>query len=103
MQEGSPNEVKEALAGDLPVVSVPVGDVAEGLGGIAGSEQCANGRAETIAGALELGLRRRERVAGGDAIGHLDEVLLTQRLIELYRSVISRNPGAGIRAVPRPE
>jgi hypothetical protein len=63
----------------------------------------ANGRAETIAGALELGLRRRERVAGGDAIRHLDEVLLTQRLIELYRSVISRNAGAGIRAVPRPE
>jgi glycosyltransferase involved in cell wall biosynthesis len=103
MQEGSPNVVKEALACDLPVISVPVGDVAERLGGIAGCELCANERPETIAGALERVLRRRERVAGRDAIRHLDEALLTQRLIELYRSVISRNAGAGIRAVPRPE
>ena len=95
MQEGSPNVVKEALACDLPVVSVNVGDVAERLRDVAGTEVCADERPETIAGALERVLRHNDgkRIAGRDAVRDLDERLLTDQVIEVYRSVLrSRSP-----------
>src|SRR5690348_13811789 len=81
MQEGSPNAVKEALACDLPVVSVPVGDVAQRLDGVAGCELCADERPETIAAALARVLDRGERIDGRSAVRELDERLLTQQVI----------------------
>jgi glycosyltransferase involved in cell wall biosynthesis len=88
MQEGSPNSVKEALACNLPVVSVQVGDVPARLGGISGCELCPDERVETIAAGLERALQRGGRVEGRSAVRHLDERLLTQRLIGVYRSVL---------------
>ena len=89
MQEGSPNAVKEALACNLPVVSVPVGDVAARLRGVEGCELCADDRPETIAAALQRVLRRGERAAGREAVKQLDERLTTQQVIGVYRSVLS--------------
>jgi teichuronic acid biosynthesis glycosyltransferase TuaC len=88
MQEGSPNAVKEALACNLPVVSVRVGDVPVRLRGISGCELCPDDHAESIAAALERVLRRGCRIDGRSAMKHLDERLLTQRLIDIYRSVL---------------
>jgi teichuronic acid biosynthesis glycosyltransferase TuaC len=90
MQEGSPNAVKEALACNLPVVSVKVGDVALRLHGIAGCELCPDDRAETIAGALDRVLRQGTRTGSRVAVQDLDERLLTERLIDIYRSVLPR-------------
>lgn len=91
MQEGSPNSVKEALACNLPVVSVPVGDVALRLRGVAGCELCPNDRVETIAQALTRVLLQPRRIDGRSAVECLDERLLTQQLIDIYRSIL---PGA---------
>jgi teichuronic acid biosynthesis glycosyltransferase TuaC len=90
MQEGSPNVVKEALACDLPVVSVPIGDVAERLRGIEGCALCSDERPETIAAALERVLRRGKRVAGRVAVAPLAEEAITERLIGVYRTAMGR-------------
>ena len=92
-QEGSPNAVKEALACDLPVVSVAVADVPLRLQGIPGCEVCANEAPETIAAALERTLRRDERLQqrGRQAACQLDERLLTERVIDIYRLALARS------------
>jgi teichuronic acid biosynthesis glycosyltransferase TuaC len=91
MQEGSPNVVKEALACDLPVVSVPIGDVALRLRGIEGCEVCADDQPETIAASLGRVLARGGRVAGRAAVQHLDEHLITAQLMDVYRGVLRRS------------
>jgi glycosyltransferase involved in cell wall biosynthesis/predicted ATP-grasp superfamily ATP-dependent carboligase/CelD/BcsL family acetyltransferase involved in cellulose biosynthesis len=89
LQEGSPNVVKEALACDLPVVSVAVGDVPERLRGVVGCEVCVDDRPETLAAALERVLRRDERVNGRAAVAALDEHLLTTQVIDVYRASLN--------------
>ena len=92
-QEGSPNVVKEALACNLPVVSVAVGDVPERLRDLAGCEVCADDEPETIAAALLRTLDRGARPAGRDRMRELDERLITERVIGVYRSVLPRANG----------
>lgn len=54
--EGGPLVVREALASDVPVVTVDVGDVRELLEGLSGCFVCGDDRPETIAQALEKAL-----------------------------------------------
>jgi glycosyltransferase involved in cell wall biosynthesis len=93
MQEGSPNVVKEALACDLPIVSVAVGDVKQRIGGIEGCELCTDDSPEMIACALERVLRRGKRVEGRKAVEHLSETSITEQVIQVYCSALS---GSGV-------
>lgn len=88
--EGSPNAVKEALACNLPVVSVAVGDVRERIGSVEGCVVCADDRPETIAAGLAEVLQRRERIEGREAVQDLDERILTQRLLRVYDMALSK-------------
>jgi glycosyltransferase involved in cell wall biosynthesis len=97
LQEGSPTIVKEALACDLSVVSVVVGDVVERLTGIEGCEIVVDRRPETIAAAIERALRRGCRIKGRPAVEQLDEKVMAEKLVVIYRAVLQsrkrvRNP-----------
>ncbi len=88
--EGSPNVVKEALACDLPVASVDVGDVRLRIGNIEGCVVFADDRPETLAAGLDRVLRRGGRVAGRKSVTELDERLLAVRTISVYRKALRR-------------
>lgn len=102
MQEGSPNVVKESLACNLPVVSVRVGDVESRLQGIDGCELCEDDDAETIAAALRRVLVRGGRTRGRDSVKELDENLMTERVLNIYQSVLKkRRAPAKLRLLDR--
>jgi teichuronic acid biosynthesis glycosyltransferase TuaC len=91
MYEGSPNVVKEALACNLPVVSVAVGDVAERLSGVAGCTTCPDYDPDHLAKALDAVLRTNKRTDGRTAVRELDENILTRRMIQIYHLAVKEH------------
>lgn len=87
--EGSPGTVREALACGLPVVSVPVGDVAEVLAGVDGNWICepnANSLARGILNALAFSGRTEGRVRASE----MSTEATCSRLLDLYAEVLGQ-------------
>jgi len=87
--EGSPMVVKEAMACNLPVVSVDVGDVAEVISGVEGCYICQQ-TPEDVAAKLALALNRPERTQGRRAVAHLALDRIAERLIAEYDDVLRK-------------
>jgi glycosyltransferase involved in cell wall biosynthesis len=87
--EGSPNVVKEAMAVNLPVISVGVGDVAEVIAGVEGCCIVPR-RAEEFAACIVDVCRRARRTEGRERMGEYAEDRIARRIVEVYAGVTAK-------------
>jgi glycosyltransferase involved in cell wall biosynthesis len=89
--EGSPNTVKEAMACNLPVVSVPVGDVPELLKGVEGCVVAPYDVGALAEGLIQI-LNIGRRSVGRAAIVRkgLTQEGVARRIVQVYESVLTK-------------
>lgn len=85
--EGSPMAVREAMASNLPIVSVDVGDVRQIIGKTEGCYLC-NREPSDIAEKLGLALERGSRTCGAQVIRQADASWGVDQVMLLYDSVL---------------
>jgi glycosyltransferase involved in cell wall biosynthesis len=88
--EGSPNVVKEAMACDLRVVAVDVGDVPERLEGVAGCRVAPSDAPESIGDAIAEVLSSGEPCGGRAAIAPLSLEGVAERIRRIYEGAAAR-------------
>jgi glycosyltransferase involved in cell wall biosynthesis len=86
LAEGSPNAVKEAMATNLPVISVDVGDVADLIGPTEGCYLVPR-EAEAIAAKIVEVCRRSTRTRGRERISRLAMENVAKQVVEVYATV----------------
>lgn len=91
MIEGSPVAVKEALATNLPVIAVDVGDTRELIGATKGNYLVARD-AEAIATKIVEVCRRGERSSGREGITRLSMENVARQIAGVYAEVMSEKP-----------
>jgi glycosyltransferase involved in cell wall biosynthesis len=96
--EGAPGAVREALACNLPIVSVDVGDVAELIGPIDGCS-IVERDAAAIAAQLNVVLAERRRVDGVVHVQHLDVARSAAVIARIYQELCNDCMSHGRQAV----
>jgi len=87
--EGSPVVIKEAMACNLPIVSVDVGDVALVIGGTEGCYICQRDPAD-MAHKIRLALARGQRTDGRRAIQSLSSDRTVDGMLRIYETLSGR-------------
>jgi len=88
-REGSPMVVKEALACNLSVVSVDVGDVAQRIQGVSGCRLVERTPAAVAAGLIEV-ITGLERCNGREFVSNLDIDATARKIAAVYRRAARR-------------
>ncbi len=86
-REGSPNVIKEAMACGLPIVTVPVGDVAEITQGLTGC-YVVESKADLVAQAIEKAINEPIPTNGPELIKPYDIVEVSRQLISQYQKLV---------------
>lgn len=87
--EGSPQVVKEALAGGCPIVSVDVGDVKERVCGVTGCFVATTRDPEELAELLKKALLVKDRTEGRDKViaDGLSNESVSKELLQIYYAI----------------
>jgi teichuronic acid biosynthesis glycosyltransferase TuaC len=85
--EGAPVAVREALACNLPVVSVDVGDVKQLLEGVAECHLCLQ-HPQYVAAKLDIVLRSGRRSNGRVKLSQMDNNWSAQQVMHVYRTLV---------------
>jgi teichuronic acid biosynthesis glycosyltransferase TuaC len=93
--EGSPMVIKEAMACNLPIVSVPAGDVEEVITGTEGCYLCSQDPRD-VADKLEMALKWGKKTDGREKIGHMEISAIAKRIISLYEDLLREKKGRGL-------
>ena len=89
--EGSPNAVKEAMAVNLPVISVDVGDTRELIGPTEGC-YIVSPRADEVAARIVEVCRRGARTRGREWISRYAEDKIAREVLKVYAGVLRAGP-----------
>ena len=101
--EGSPMVIKEAMACNTPIVSVPVGDVAEVIGGTDGCYICTQDPTD-VAEKLHIALAYGKQTDGREKTGHLELSQIAKKIITQYQEVLHRKRNGFLSWLrPRPK
>lgn len=91
LSEGSPQIIKEAMACNCPIVATDVGDIREIIKDTKGCYTTSFDSTD-IADKIMLAFKYGQRTNGREQIKHLDNTLIAKKIIEVYKTVIGKDP-----------